>query len=114
MQVLGLFFYTAEVLDIHDGDTVRLLVDLGFSVHLKIDLRLAGYNAPELNTPAGVRARELLVAKLDKCPFVLVQVMKTGSGQDARSFARYVGVIHNPDALDPLSINDLMKKELGL
>jgi len=42
------FQYEAEVLRIVDGDTLWLNLDLGFKVHLEVDVRLANVNAPEL------------------------------------------------------------------
>ena len=44
------FFYSAKVLDVIDGDTLDLLVDLGFNVHHQIRVRLNGINTPESRT----------------------------------------------------------------
>jgi endonuclease YncB( thermonuclease family) len=44
------FFYSAKVLDVLDGDTLDLLVDLGFNVHHQIRVRLNGINTPESRT----------------------------------------------------------------
>ena len=44
------FEYNAKVLRVVDGDTVDALVDLGFSVHRKIRVRLYGINTPESRT----------------------------------------------------------------
>lgn len=43
-----MFQYEAVVLRIVDGDTLWLNLDLGFKVHVEIDVRLAHINAPEL------------------------------------------------------------------
>jgi endonuclease YncB( thermonuclease family) len=44
----ALYFYKAEVRDVHDGDTVTADIDLGFSTWLHDQkLRLYGINAPE-------------------------------------------------------------------
>ena len=45
-----MFEYGVEVLRVVDGDTVDAMVDLGFSVHRKIRIRLYGINAPESRT----------------------------------------------------------------
>lgn len=42
-----MFQYAASVIRIVDGDTLWLNIDLGFRVHLEIDVRLARINAPE-------------------------------------------------------------------
>jgi len=43
-----MYEYKARVIRIYDGDTVVVLVDLGFNVSVKETLRLSGLNAPEL------------------------------------------------------------------
>lgn len=45
--------YPAAVMSIHDGDTMRVSVDLGFDVATSQNCRVHGINAPELGTPAG-------------------------------------------------------------
>ena len=58
------YWYTGKVLGVVDGDTVDLMVDLGFSVHHKIRVRLYGVNTPESRTKdaaekaMGVKAKE--------------------------------------------------------
>lgn len=52
--------YPGTVTAVHDGDTLRVLVDVGFNAFMRIDARLYGCNAAELATPAGVAARSHL------------------------------------------------------
>lgn len=42
-----MFQYEAKVIRVVDGDTLWLDIDLGFRVHMEIDVRLAKINAPE-------------------------------------------------------------------
>jgi endonuclease YncB( thermonuclease family) len=49
--------WQATVVDVHDGDTVRVLIDLGFSVRYAADVRLLGLNAIELGDPGGIEAK---------------------------------------------------------
>jgi micrococcal nuclease len=44
------FWYGATVLKVIDGDTVDLMIDLGFNIHHKIRVRLYGVNTPESRT----------------------------------------------------------------
>ena len=44
------FWYGARVLDVIDGDTIDLMIDLGFNIHHKIRVRLYGVNTPESRT----------------------------------------------------------------
>jgi micrococcal nuclease len=48
----------AEVLRVVDGDTLEVMLDLGWGMFHKTKVRLAGVNAPEMNTPEGVAARD--------------------------------------------------------
>lgn len=52
--------YRVQVLDVHDGDTITVTVDLGFWIAHTTPVRLARINAPELVTDAGKVARQAL------------------------------------------------------
>lgn len=43
-----------------DGDTLHVEVDLGCDIQVRLTLRLAGINAPEMSTPAGKVAKDWL------------------------------------------------------
>lgn len=45
--------YPAVVADVHDGDTMTLILDLGFNIAFRSACRIYGINAPELATQAG-------------------------------------------------------------
>jgi micrococcal nuclease len=56
-----LYTYRAHVLNVHDGDTVTVDIDLGFHVWVRGQvIRLDGLDAPELRTPAGPAAAQAL------------------------------------------------------
>ena len=44
------YWYKASFLKVVDGDTMDIMVDLGFQVHHKIRVRLYGVNTPECRT----------------------------------------------------------------
>lgn len=46
----NLYCYRATVLRVVDGDTIDVMLDLGFSVSLKERIRFYGINAPESRT----------------------------------------------------------------
>lgn len=50
--------YPSSVDRVVDGDTVRLLMDLGLRIYRIDNVRLAHINCPETNTPEGKRAKE--------------------------------------------------------
>jgi len=61
---LQIFSYRATVLDITDGDTFWALVDLGFGITTKQQLRLRGLDAPEIESAEGREAKEFLESVL--------------------------------------------------
>jgi micrococcal nuclease len=67
-----MFTYTAEVVAIVDGDTLRLDIDLGFHIWRRNErYRLARINAPELKTPEGPPARDHLAQLLAAGPLIV-------------------------------------------
>lgn len=58
------FWYRAKVIRVIDGDTIDLMVDLGFNIHHKIKVKLYGVNAPKSDTKdleekaLGIKAKE--------------------------------------------------------
>lgn len=47
-----------------DGDTIVVILDLGFDIAMRADVRLNGCNAAEVSTDAGKAARDNLTALL--------------------------------------------------
>ncbi len=44
------FWYTATLVKVIDGDTIDVMIDLGFKIHHKARVRLYGVNTPESRT----------------------------------------------------------------
>jgi len=65
-----MYEYNATIVNIVDADTVDVMIDLGFSVHVKNRLRLWGIDAWESRTSdpeekkKGLRAKERLIELL--------------------------------------------------
>jgi micrococcal nuclease len=60
-----LYTYRAWVVNILDGDTVKVVVDLGFGVRSVQTLRLRGIDAPEIATADGMEAKKALEKMLN-------------------------------------------------
>jgi endonuclease YncB( thermonuclease family) len=96
--------YTARVVDVHDGDTVVLDIDLGFD-HLisgkdwygktRLSCRIVGINSPELDTNAGKVARDYAKTLLPAGAIVRV----TSWGWDKYG-GRFDGEVMMPDGRD--------------
>lgn len=87
-----MFEYRARVLDVYDGDTCTVLVDLGFRCSVEVKVRLLGINAPELRgdtKDAGVAARDYLAGLiLGRDVF-----LKTEKDKQEK-YGRWLGVIY--------------------
>lgn len=67
------FVYKAFVERVVDGDTLILEIDLGFDVSKGQRIRLAGIDAPPLDTKKGYEAFEFVRDSLARVPFVMVK-----------------------------------------
>jgi len=59
-----MYQYKAKLNRVVDGDTVNLTIDLGFRLTYTANCRLAGINAPEMNTEDGKTALVALMVML--------------------------------------------------
>jgi hypothetical protein len=95
--------YRASPIVAVDGDTVRLLVDLGFYARHQIDLRLLDVSAPELRDSGGVEARDHVTAWLRTVALpglawpllVRTQTTKVTEPTERQTFTRYIGDIYD-------------------
>lgn len=79
-----------EVLDVHDGDTFRARIDLGFRTYTVISIRVRGVNTPEMHDkdPAlklAARAAQRFSEETLKGNPVVIE-----SHKDVQSFSRWV------------------------
>lgn len=88
------FFYEAEVLRVIDGDTLDLMIDLGFDVHHNIRVRLYGLNTPESRTSDEEEKARGLVAKnftsewVKKNDRIFIQTIKDKTEKYGRILAK--------------------------
>ncbi len=93
--------YRAQLIGVLDGDTVRVLADLGFGTRAEVDVRLVGASAPERAQPGGRETRDWTCAWIadalrgDRRWPLLVRTESTRSAEptERRSLNRYLGVI---------------------
>jgi len=96
-----------EVVKVVDGDTIDVLIDLGFNLTKKERIRLAGIDTPESRTrnleekKMGLEAKEYLQNKLDNCKNLRVKTEKDGK------YGRMLGWLHGNDE----DINRIMVTE---
>jgi len=96
------FWYGATVIGVVDGDTVDLMVDLGFSVHHKIRVRLYGINTPESRTKdlkekeLGLKAKKFVEDWMINHKWVFVNTIPDKNDKYGRVLAR----IYSSDKID--------------
>ncbi len=106
----NLYYYKAHVVNVYDGDTIHVDIDLGLSTWIKKEkLRLARINAPEIRgaeRPAGLAARDFL-RQLILNKEVIVQTIKDRKGK----YGRYLAEIWLKTDEGWENINDRMIQE---
>jgi micrococcal nuclease len=86
-----MYTYKAKLNRVVDGDTVNLTIDLGFRLTYTANCRLAGINAPEMNTEQGKTALVALMVMLtdnflNKNP--VLDIQSTGLDKYGRPIVR--------------------------
>ena len=92
-----MFTYAAKLLEVIDGDTVDLLIDLGFGVHVKERCRLYGIDAPEMPTETGKAAKAYLESLLGAATgelFVATRKMARKPKEKTDKYGRYLAVLY--------------------
>lgn len=106
------FKYKAKVLDAYDGDTITILLDVGFKISIKERVRLYGIDAPEMRgeeRPMGIISRDWLRGKI-LGKDIIVETFK----EDKRKYGKYgrfLAILYLPD--EQVNINQQMI-DLGL
>ena len=112
-----MYEYNAKLDRVVDGDTVDAMIDLGFGVHVKKRIRLAGINAPESRTRdkqekiLGLAAKDRLIAMMEGADnkFEL-------ESQELGKYGRVLGKLHidrldGKDLITKTCVNDCLVKE---
>ena len=71
-----LYAYKATLDRVVDGDTIRVVLDLGFKIFHKEILRLRGIDAPEMKTDAGPISKKTLEKILKDVPFLIIKTTR--------------------------------------
>ena len=96
------FWYGAKPLKAIDGDTIDLMVDLGFNIHFKMRVRLYGVNTPESRTKdiaekeLGLKAKKFTEDWLVGRDWVFVNTIPDKNDKYGRILAK----IYSSDQID--------------
>ena len=71
-----IYEYRAQLLGVHDGDTITVMLDKGLKGYQGTHIRLNGMNAPELATAAGKAALAHLLALIGPTTALVIRTIK--------------------------------------
>jgi len=103
-----MYEYKAKLDRIVDGDTIDLIIDMGFKITTKQRIRLADINTPETygqkhdteEYKAGMRAKNFVVKRLEENQ----NLVTINTSKLTGKYGRYIGVIWLAD--NKTSLND--------
>jgi micrococcal nuclease len=96
--------YKAYLRKVVDGDTIHVVLDLGFKIFHEEILRLRQIDAPEFSSAAGRKSANALKKILQNLPFLIVKTHKTDI------YGRYLADVFLPDADKNFSAEEVVEK----
>ena len=102
-------YYVRKVENVVDGDTIDVLIDLGFDILFQSRVRLAGIDTPESRTKdikekaLGLESKEYLKKHLKDAKSVVIKTEKMDSSE---KYGRILGWLYVNE--DTESVNDKM------
>jgi hypothetical protein len=102
---------------VHDGDTLRLLIDRAFEDLSIRAIRLRNTYAPELGEPGGEETHQFVLGWLawygnsaGEWPYTLYTYRTKTSSREIKTFERYVGVLTSGTSVLNEEINIYVKR----
>jgi len=105
-------YYVREVKNVVDGDTIDVIIDLGFDILFSSRVRLAGIDTPESRTTdkaekvLGLEAKEYLKKQLKDAKSVVIRTEKMNSSEKYGRILGWVYVNGESESVNNKMIND--------
>jgi micrococcal nuclease len=105
-------YFIKEVKNVVDGDTIDVVIDLGFDVLFASRVRLAGIDTPESRTTdkaekaLGIEAKEYLKKQLKDAKSVVIRTEKMNSSEKYGRILGWVYVNGESESVNNKMIND--------
>ena len=105
-------YYVKEVKNVVDGDTIDVIIDLGFDILFSSRVRLAGIDTPESRTTdkaekvLGLEAKDYLKKQLKDAKSVVIRTEKMDSSEKYGRILGWVYVNGESESLNNKMIND--------
>jgi len=102
-------YYVRDVKNVVDGDTIDVVIDLGFNILFEQRVRMAGIDTPESRTKdrfeksLGIESKEYLKKHLKDAKSVVIKTEKMNSSE---KYGRILGWVYING--DTVSLNDMM------
>jgi micrococcal nuclease len=88
--------YQAKIVEVIDGDTFDLMIDLGFNTFAKERMRLYGIDAPEMRTQAGKDLAWALAMEYPLERSIIVQSVEAPKSKQFRDkYGRFLAIIYD-------------------
>ena len=105
-------YFVEEVKNVVDGDTIDVIIDLGFDILFASRVRLAGIDTPESRTTdkaekaLGIEAKEYLKKQLKDAKSVVIRTEKMNSSEKYGRILGWVYVNGESESVNNKMIND--------
>ena len=105
-------YFVKEVKNVVDGDTIDVIIDLGFDILFASRVRLAGIDTPESRTTdkaekaLGLEAKEYLKKQLKDAKSVVIRTEKMDSSEKYGRILGWVYIIGESESINHKMIND--------
>ena len=90
-----IYIYKAELVRVVDGDTVDLIIHLGFDTCRHEQFRLYGIDAPEMRTEAGKAAKAWLWEALQPLEAIYVETIQLETKAKRDKYGRFLAVLYS-------------------
>lgn len=105
-------YYVRKIENVVDGDTIDVLIDLGFDILFASRVRLAGIDTPESRTSdkfekaLGLEAKEYLKKQLKDAKSVVIRTEKMDSSEKYGRILGWVYINGESESINNKMIND--------
>jgi micrococcal nuclease len=105
-------YYVRKVENVVDGDTIDVIIDLGFDILFASRVRLAGIDTPESRTSdkaekvLGLESKEYLKKYLKDAKSVIIKTEKMDSSEKYGRILGWVYINGDTESLNDKMIND--------
>jgi micrococcal nuclease len=105
-------YFVKEVKNVVDGDTIDVVIDLGFDILFASRVRLAGIDTPESRTTdkaekvLGLESKEYLKKHLKDSKSVVIKTEKMNSSEKYGRILGWIYVNGDTESLNDKMIND--------